>query len=73
MVKKICFNKFTEFSTSHNLNQCKYWMIDKNAFFVKLTSHLAFSVFFHTLQVCVTDILKMCMKKFIDEKIIFDK
>ena len=47
-------------------------MID-STFFVKSTPLGAFTGSFSTLCRYVTDILKMCMKKFDVEKIFFDK
>ena len=47
-------------------------MID-STFFVKSTPLRAFTGSFSTLCRYVTDILKMCMKKFDVEKIFFDK
>ena len=44
-----------------------------SAYFVKSTPPRAFSVFFSVLCRHVTDILKMCMKNYNAEKIIFDK
>ena len=44
-----------------------------STYFVKSTPLRAFTGSFKTLCRCVTDILKMCMKKFDAEKIFFVK
>ena len=44
-----------------------------STYFVKSTSLKSFHWIFSTLCRYVTDILKMCMKKFDAEKIFFDK